>query len=132
MFNLKYNKQGKLVQELKDTQERECSLKKEIAKNKCFPRCSYEIKKNPYSNTETTELLSNAIAQLWLGKVDYEKFNILLKRIYDFDNAIEYFETLGKYFINLSGNIEEIQRLNKELRELEYKEVEIKNKLGIK
>lgn len=130
--NLKYSKQGKLVQELKDLQERKELVNKEISKNKCFPCCTYKVcKQYPYIDKQIG-MLGDTISKLWLGKIDYCEFNSILKRLYNFDNAIGYFEELGKYFINLSGNIETIQRLNNELKELEEREKELKDKLEIK
>lgn len=130
MFKLNYKK-GKLVTELKEVQKRIQKVRKERSECKEFPFCYHSERKNPYHHDDTVDMLSDAIARLWLNKISDDEFTSLLQKVYKFDNAFEYFNKLGKYFINLSGDIEEINRLNNELAELEKKEMELKKELGI-
>ena len=130
MFKLNYNKQGKLVTELKEVQKRIWKAKRERSECKEFPYCSIGFRKN-CSYDESVSMLADAIARLWTNTVSEDEFISLLQNIYKFENASEYFNKLGKYFIALSRDTGEIQRLNKEITELEKKEKELKKELGI-
>ena len=127
--NLKYNKQGRLVQELKDLQERKELVNKELARIKIMPSLDLKVRncydKNYYD-------LADIIAQLWFGKIDADKFNSGINKMYKIENAINYFKDLGEYFINISENTKDFLRLDTELTELNKKECELKKELKIK
>lgn len=127
--NLKYNKQGRLVQELKDLQERKELVNKEISKIKIMPNLDLKVR-NCYNKSHYD--LADIIAQLWLGKIDADKFNSEINKMYKIENATNYFMDLGEYFINISENTKDFLRLDAELTELNKKECELKNELKIK
>lgn len=131
MFKLNYKK-GKLVTELKEVQKRIQKVKRERSECKEFPFCYHSVRKNTYHHDDTVDMLSDAISRLWLNKISEDEFTSLLQNVYNFENAFGYFEKLGKYFLNLSHDTKEINRLNNELAELEKKEKELKEELGIK
>ena len=124
---------GKQIEKLRDIQKERDNIQKELSNYRLFPMCPYKIRKCPRSrNIDILNDLSDAIVQLWLGKIDFEKFNISLQRCYNINNASEYFEDLGNYFLYLSGNVEFTKHLVDKLAELDKKERELKEKLGIK
>ena len=127
--NLKYKKQGRLVQELKDLQERKELVNKEISKIKIMPNLDLKVR-NCYNKSHYD--LADIIAQLWLGKIDADKFNSEINKMYKIENATNYFMDLGEYFINISENTKDFLRLDAELTELNKKECELKKELKIK
>ena len=127
--NPKYNKQGKLVQELKDLQEKKELVNKELSRIKIMPSPDLKVR-NCYN--KSSYYLADLIAQLWLGKIDTDKFNSEINKMYKIENATNYFKDLGKYFINISENTKDFLRLDAELTELNKKECELKEKLAIK
>lgn len=127
--NLKYNKQGRLVQELKDLQERKELVNKEISKIKIMPNLDLKVR-NCYDKNHY--YLADLIAQLWLGKIDADKFNSEINKMYKIENATNYFNDLGEYFINISENTKDFLRLDTEFKELNEKEYELKKRLKIK
>lgn len=127
--NLKYNKQGRLVQELKDLQERKELVNKELARIKIMPSLDLKVR-NCYN--KSSYYLADIIAQLWLGKIDADKFNSEINKMYKIENATNYFKDLGEYFINISENTKDFLRLDTEFKELNEKEYELKKRLKIK
>ena len=127
--NLKYNKQGRLVQELKDLQERKELVNKELARIKIMPSLDLKVR-NCYDKNHY--YLADLIAQLWLGKIDADKFNSKINKMYKIENATKYFKDLGEYFINISENTKDCLRLDAEFKELSEKEYELKKELKIK
>ena len=130
MIRLNYIKKGKLLTELQEVQKRIGKVKMERAECKEFPYCSVGVRKN-CSYDDSVRMLADAIARLWDNQISEDEFTSLLQNVYRFENGFEYFDKLGKYFMNLSHDTETIQRLNKELTELERKEKELKQTLGI-
>ena len=127
--NLKYNKQGRLLQELKEIQEKKELVNKELSRIKIMPSPDLKVR-NCYH--ESSYDLADIIAQLWLGKIDADKFNSEINKMYKIENAINYFKDLGEYFINISENTKDFLRLDTELTELNKKECELKKELKIK
>ena len=127
--NLKYNKQGRLLQELKEIQEKKELVNKELSRIKIMPSPDLKVR-NCYHKSSYD--LADIIAQLWLGKIDADKFNSEINKMYKIENAINYFKDLGEYFINISENTKDFLRLDTELTELNKKECELKKELKIK
>lgn len=132
MLIFKHRTQLKQLKELKAIQEEKKSIQKQISKNKLFPICSIEAKKYINSFDYIDKFLAQNISSLWTGRIDINIFNDILQKHYNIDNASDYFEELGNYFLNLSGNIKHINPLKDRLKELDKKEHELKEKLGIK
>ena len=91
--NLKYNKQGRLLQELKEIQEKKELVNKELSRIKIMPSPDLKVR-NCYN--KSSYYLADLIAQLWLGKIDADKFNSGINKMYKIENAINYFKDLGK------------------------------------
>lgn len=124
-------KKGIWVKELSKIQKRREKIIEKKMEIHIFPTCFYDIRKSA-SHIDNAYELAEAITDLWFQRINPDDFNERMRQIYKIENATSYFEQLGNYFLVLSGNLEPINKLDKELEELKCKEEKLKRKLGIK
>lgn len=132
MLILKNNTQLKQLKKLKAIQEEKENIQSQLNKCELFPKCPDKAKYIIGGRSQDDLSLAQYITLLWTGRIDYNCFNANLQSFYNIDNASEYFEELGNYFLNLSKNIEHRKPLKDKLKELKEKEYKLKDKLGIK
>ena len=111
-------RKGMWVKELSKIQKRKEVIIEEKNELSMFPICPCEAGRYTYSLTDNIYSLAEIISDLWLKRISEDDFNEGIKRIYKIENATTYFETLGNYFIVLSGNTERLNKLDTELEGL--------------
>lgn len=120
------------INELKKIQQRQHELYKERKKYEDFPYPTMK-KYTMLKNFERVEIenLAEQFTCLLTGIISFEQFQQQLVSYCPIINKKEYFEALGKFFIQLSGNMEALDRIKKELSDLYVEETKIKEQLGI-
>ena len=123
MLIFKNNTQLKQLKELKAIQEEKENIQNQL--DRCQPFLNSGKARNHVATGHSVQDdldLSQYIALLWTGRIDYDCFNATLQSYYKIDNTSEYFKELGSYFLNLSENVEHRKPLKDKLEELNKKE----------
>lgn len=126
---------GKQVKELNEIQREKERIQEELNKYETFPKCSYETK--IYSDRVTVDMvreLSDTLMLVFVGKAPFEAIGLYCGNNFNLkkEETHSYFNKLGNYFLNLSGNLELRKSLEERLVELKRNEYKLKEKLGIK
>lgn len=131
MFEFIYKRQ---IKELKKIQTRQHELYEEKKKYEIFPHPSMKSYHPLLENFAKSDLeyLAKQFTYLFTGIASFKDFQQNIIDYCHIENKEEYFEALGKFFLQLSGNMEELERIKSESNDLRIKEAEIKDKLGIK
>lgn len=130
MFDFIYKRR---IDELKKIQFLQSELHKEKRKYESFPHPTMKQYHPWLENFERTDLedLAEQMVYLFTGITSFELFQKNMLAHCPIEKKDEYFETLGKFFLQLSGNAKELEKIKDELEKLDKREKEIKYKLGI-
>lgn len=122
-----YKKKIKKLQEV----QKELYKIREKLKINMFPRSFVLERKSCIGNLTIREDLAETIILIFEGRASLESLEKFCDKTFKLGDAKDYFEKLGHYFINLSGNLDGRKELEEKVEKLEKEEQELKRKLGI-
>lgn len=131
MLIFKHNTQLKQLKELREIQKEKSELCEELDQYKKFP---YPFFASQQCTLKEIDMISDGFASVLTAKMSFEDFQNYVKRHRNLSSKelMQFFTSFGKFLINLEGNVKEIKELEYRINELRNKENKLKSKLGIK
>ena len=95
-----------------------------------FPHCDY-FKMKCATNLIIRKDLASIITLIFDGREPFESLEKFCDKNFKLSDAKDYFEELGHYFINLSGNLDGRKELEEKVDMLKKEEQKLKRQLKI-